>query len=184
MIRELPRSNKKRWNIIYPIYINAKAKYSDGRKLPLKQCVERPTAHELGEIAKFLKLPHEVEELKAYSRDFMQRGRLRVQIRSDDNKPLNPDVPSRKRFMIFAGEHIGKLVSRRSGGGGGVSGSGRSGRRAAAASTAASVDDEDMLPPEPVRDDDETDAPPAKTAPAASAPAAGGKSKRKGKRHN
>ena len=37
---------------------------------------------------------------KAYSRDFMQRGRVRVQLKRDDGTLVNPAIPTRKSVPV------------------------------------------------------------------------------------
>lgn len=37
---------------------------------------------------------------KAYSRDFMQRGRVRVQLKRDDGSLVNPAIPTRKSVQL------------------------------------------------------------------------------------
>jgi signal recognition particle subunit SRP19 len=55
-------------------------------------------------------------ENKLYSREKskepLYRGRIRVQLKSDDGKPLNPDFPSRESVMLYLGQMIPKLKSR------------------------------------------------------------------------
>ncbi|XP_019262278.1 PREDICTED: signal recognition particle 19 kDa protein [Nicotiana attenuata] len=45
---------------------------------------------------------------KAYPRDFMQRGRVRVLLKKEDGTPYNPAISSRKQLMI----HVAELVRR------------------------------------------------------------------------
>ncbi|CAI5536420.1 unnamed protein product [Closterium sp. Naga37s-1] len=70
----------------------------------------------------------------AYSRDFFQRGRIRVQLKKPDNTPHNPDIPNKMALMLKLGELIPKHVGRSKkdkekdkeaggGGGGGAGGS-------------------------------------------------------------
>jgi signal recognition particle subunit SRP19 len=49
---------------------------------------------------------------KVYSRDNMQRGRVRVQLKREDESLVNPAVPSRKVLMMRVAELVGKLQSR------------------------------------------------------------------------
>eukprot|EP00823_Brevimastigomonas_motovehiculus_P000018 TRINITY_DN1004_c3_g1_i1.p1 TRINITY_DN1004_c3_g1~~TRINITY_DN1004_c3_g1_i1.p1 ORF type:complete len:182 (+),score=30.32 TRINITY_DN1004_c3_g1_i1:94-639(+) len=108
-------SDQKRWHVVYPAYINAKHKITQGRKLARQYCVERPSISEIEDICRYLKLPCEVEPKKAYPRDATEVGRVRVQIRNDDKTPLRSDIPSIRSFLKFAGTNIGRLKSRLSG---------------------------------------------------------------------
>jgi len=69
----------------------------------LIQAVENPTHQEIRDVLSAAGMKVGVEN-KLYSREkskeLLYRGRIRVQLKSDDGKPLNPDFPSRKlNFM-------------------------------------------------------------------------------------
>jgi signal recognition particle subunit SEC65 len=106
-------------------------KISEGRRLPVKQCCERPKASEIAEVCKKLGLPCQLQvgisplnsasffwltfdfpsqEAKAYSRDWLHPGRVKVQLRKDDNTPLNSDIATSnyltsKLFLDFINRH-------------------------------------------------------------------------------
>ena len=59
---EIPLSqDKKRWRVLYPAYINKKFKLSQGRKITVDNCVEKPNVSEIGEICTYLKFPCVIE---------------------------------------------------------------------------------------------------------------------------
>lgn len=101
-----------RWVIFYPIYINSKKTLAEGRRISSSQGVENPNVAEIHDCCNYLKLPCLVELNKAYSRDFMQRGRVRVQLKTDDGLPVNPAVPTRKALMLKVAELIPKHQGR------------------------------------------------------------------------
>eukprot|EP01071_Lankesteria_metandrocarpae_P014758 Lankesteria_metandrocarpae@DN891_c0_g1_i1.p1 len=72
-----------RWHVIYPNYIDADKTMSCGRRLPKTAAVSAPRIEEMFEVCCLLGLPT-VMENKHYSRDWMVRGRLRVQVFRDD----------------------------------------------------------------------------------------------------
>jgi signal recognition particle subunit SRP19 len=109
--RGIPHSDKQRWKIIYPIYINAKKKVSEGRKLPVAQCVDRPSVYDIADMCTFLKLPFVIED-KCYSRDFWERGRVRVQLKDDEGKPLIAEYPDRRCLLRFMASKIPSLKTR------------------------------------------------------------------------
>jgi len=110
---EVPRAgDPKRWWVAYPVYINDAKKKSEGRRLPKSMCATNPTANEIGEICEALRLKYIIERDKAYSRDFTQRGRVRMLLKDDDGTPCNPEIKNKKSFLIFAGTHINKLKTR------------------------------------------------------------------------
>lgn len=51
----------KQWQILYPAYIDSKKKISEGRRIPVSKCAERPTAQEMYDICKYLGLQCELE---------------------------------------------------------------------------------------------------------------------------
>ncbi|KAK9830565.1 hypothetical protein WJX72_012525 [[Myrmecia] bisecta] len=86
--------------IIYPSYLNSKKTVAEGRRLPVSKGCEHPSAPEILDCCiKHLKLQAELEN-KAYSRDYMLRGRVRVELTNPDGSPVNPHIPSRK--VLFA----------------------------------------------------------------------------------
>ncbi|KAF5938273.1 hypothetical protein HYC85_025779 [Camellia sinensis] len=101
-------SNIKKWIILYPIYINSKKTIAEGRRISTSKACENPTCAEIGDCCSHLKLPlirH------AYPRDFMQQGRVRVLLKSEDETFSNPAISSRKQLML----RIAELVPRHPG---------------------------------------------------------------------
>lgn len=109
--RNIPHSDKQRWKVIYPIYINRAKKVSEGRKLPLELCVERPSVYDIADMCTFLKLPFVIED-KCYSRDFWERGRVRIQMKDDSGAPLLAAYPDRRTLMRFMASKIPSLKTR------------------------------------------------------------------------
>ena len=82
--------------IIYPSYINSKCTVQQGRRIPKEAACEAPNVLEIRDVLeKSMKLPCEVED-KSYSRDFWQRGRVRVTIKKEDGSPIAKEFPTRK----------------------------------------------------------------------------------------
>ncbi|XP_022979984.1 signal recognition particle 19 kDa protein [Cucurbita maxima] len=106
---EIP--NIKRWVVLYPIYINSKKTIAEGRRIGVSKACENPTCAEIGDCCSHLKLPFAIEIDKAYPRDFMQRGRVRVLLKKEDGTLSNPAIPSRKQLML----RIAELVPRHPG---------------------------------------------------------------------
>lgn len=94
--------------ILYPNYINSKKTVAQGRRISKDKACENPQIVEmLDGCTKGLKLPAQVED-KSYSRDWLIRGRIRVQLKTDDGKPLNPDIPTRTALMLRVAELVPK----------------------------------------------------------------------------
>ncbi|KAK1256999.1 Signal recognition particle 19 kDa protein [Acorus gramineus] len=105
--------NIKRWIVFYPIYINSKKTIAEGRRIGSEKGCENPTCIEIGDCLAYLKIPFAIELDKAYPRDFMQRGRVRLQLKREDGSFYNPAVASRKQLMIRVAELIPKVRAKR-----------------------------------------------------------------------
>ncbi|WJZ86837.1 hypothetical protein VitviT2T_006256 [Vitis vinifera] len=103
--------NIKKWIVFYPVYINSKKTIAEGRRLSTSKACENPTCVEIGDCCSHLKLPFAIEIDKAYPRDFMQRGRVRVLLKKEDGTLYNPAISSRKELM----RHVAELVPRHPG---------------------------------------------------------------------
>ncbi|CAN8321194.1 unnamed protein product [Cochlearia groenlandica] len=100
--------NVKKWVVMYPVYMNSKKTVAEGRRISLSKACENPNCIEISDCCKHLKLPSAVEIDKAYPRDFMQVGRVRVQLKREDGSLVNPVITSRKQLM----QKIAELVPR------------------------------------------------------------------------
>ncbi|XP_074292128.1 signal recognition particle 19 kDa protein [Silene latifolia] len=103
--------NVKKWVVIYPIYINSKKTIAEGRRICATKACENPNCTEISDCCRHLKLPAAIELDKAYPRDFMQRGRVRVMLKREDGSLTNPEISSRKQLML----RIAELVPRHPG---------------------------------------------------------------------
>lgn len=97
-----------RWVVIYPIYINSKKTLAEGRRISAEKACENPNVVEIGDCCQYLRLPCAIELDKAYSRDFMQRGRVRVQLKREDGTIVNPAIPTRKALLLKVAELVPK----------------------------------------------------------------------------
>ncbi|XP_058757307.1 signal recognition particle 19 kDa protein [Vicia villosa] len=101
---ELP--SVKKWIVLYPVYINSKKTVAEGRRIGISKSCENPTCVEIGDCCNYLKLPFAIEIDKAYPRDFMQRGRVRVLLKKEDGTLINPAISSRKQLMLSIAEMV------------------------------------------------------------------------------
>ncbi|KAJ0034580.1 signal recognition particle 19 kDa protein [Pistacia vera] len=101
----------KKWVVIYPVYLNSKKTIAEGRRISVSKACENPNCVEIGDCCNHLKIPYAIEIDKAYPRDFMQRGRVRVKLRREDGTFYNPAISSRKQLML----HVAELVPRHPG---------------------------------------------------------------------
>lgn len=72
-----------------------------GRKIAKELAIADPTVEEISMAVGMCRIKNIIEPHKAYSRDFLERGRLKVQIFDKDGKPMNSDLPTSKDFYIF-----------------------------------------------------------------------------------
>mmetsp|Transcript_22572 Transcript_22572/g.37253 ORF Transcript_22572/g.37253 Transcript_22572/m.37253 type:complete len:156 (-) Transcript_22572:405-872(-) len=114
-IREpLEVRERRKWITVYPIYINSKKSSKEGRRISVARGVENPTASEIFEVCKYLKLEAEVQQDKCYPRDFYGRGRVKVKLSKDDGTVSNPETPTKMQLLIKLAALIKKLSSRAS----------------------------------------------------------------------
>ncbi|CAD7696673.1 unnamed protein product [Ostreobium quekettii] len=97
---------------VYPAYIDCKKKLDEGRRVPKDKGCENPTAQEIHDVCKFLKLPSELEVNKRYSRDWMVRGRVKVELKNSSGAPTVPEIPSRKALFLRLAELVPKHPGR------------------------------------------------------------------------
>merc|ERR1712217_315728 len=83
-----------------------------GRRIPIAKAVERPHPAEMAEICEFLKIPHVLEMDKAYPKDWLIRGRVRVMLKTPEGAFTHPEIHTKKQVMEKMGELIPKLKSR------------------------------------------------------------------------
>ncbi|KAI3727765.1 hypothetical protein L6452_16385 [Arctium lappa] len=76
------------------------------RRISATKACENPTALEIGDCCGHLKIPFAIELDKAYPRDFMQVGRVRVLLKRPDGSLHNPGVASKKQLMIRVAELV------------------------------------------------------------------------------
>ena len=55
------RGTIKKWNVIYPVYLNSKKTVSEGRRIAAAKACPDPTCIEIADCCSHLKIPHAVE---------------------------------------------------------------------------------------------------------------------------
>mmetsp|Transcript_8002 Transcript_8002/g.8925 ORF Transcript_8002/g.8925 Transcript_8002/m.8925 type:complete len:152 (+) Transcript_8002:25-480(+) len=130
-----------KWNILYPNYINSKKTVQEGRRIGVDKACEHPRAFEMAEICEYLKIPHVCEPDKAYSRDWLIRGRVRILLKTPEGAYTHPEIHTKKDVMLKMGELIPKLKGRANGPPGpAIAGLGVAPAGAAASSSSTSKD--------------------------------------------
>jgi len=100
------------YKIIASIYINAKKTIAEGRRVPIVHAVDNPTANEIYEVCKHLGFTCELEKDKAYSRDYMQRGRVRVLMKNEKGERIHNEIKNKQQLLSQLSTLIPKLTSR------------------------------------------------------------------------
>ena len=110
---DLPRSDRRRWCVLYPIYLNRSKSTAEGRRVPSAIAVARPGLLDFVECFEALNLEFALEPAKCYPRDLLSRGRARVNLVSDrSGAPLAPRVATRKAILKTLCEMIPTLPKR------------------------------------------------------------------------
>jgi len=91
--------------VVYPAYLDSSKTTAEGRRIAREKAVQGPTIEEIAQAATKVGFACEPED-KAYPRDWLTRGRLRVALRDDTGKLCSPDVRSRKDVYIKIAEAI------------------------------------------------------------------------------
>jgi signal recognition particle subunit SRP19 len=112
-------SDMSHWICIYPCYINCKKTISQGRKVNASKAVENPTCNEIKDVLANAGLKCEVEKHKVHPRELdkyemLYRGRVRVQLKNDNDTPIKQNLPSRDSILMYLCETIPKLKTRNS----------------------------------------------------------------------
>ena len=105
-------ADTSKWLIVYPAYVDAKKSRAEGRRIGTEKACEAPTITEIATVCKALNIPAVPEPEKAYSRDYTARGRVRVQLKSDNGTPVNESVQSKHQLLLKLGELIPRLQTR------------------------------------------------------------------------
>eukprot|EP01121_Diplochlamys_sp_Union-15-3_P018527 TRINITY_DN6756_c0_g1_i1.p1 TRINITY_DN6756_c0_g1~~TRINITY_DN6756_c0_g1_i1.p1 ORF type:complete len:147 (-),score=43.54 TRINITY_DN6756_c0_g1_i1:25-465(-) len=103
--------NASRWAALYPVYFSLKSKVSEGRRVPLTKAVDNPTLNDLAECIKQLGLQHKEEPDKKYPRDFTLVGRIRIKLKDDAGKPINPNIPTKVKLLKAVADLLPKVKS-------------------------------------------------------------------------
>eukprot|EP01096_Ripella_sp_DP13-Kostka_P008178 TRINITY_DN3045_c0_g1_i1.p1 TRINITY_DN3045_c0_g1~~TRINITY_DN3045_c0_g1_i1.p1 ORF type:complete len:157 (-),score=62.43 TRINITY_DN3045_c0_g1_i1:22-456(-) len=97
----------KKWQTIYPAYINSQKTVQEGRRVPKSKCFENPTITQIAEACRTLGLSVVIEGNKIYPKDTLEYGRVKVQLKKD-GVPVLPAIPSKRRLMLVLAEEIQK----------------------------------------------------------------------------
>ena len=92
---------EKKYVKVYPIYIDKTIKYSEGRKINKELCVENPKAKDIYRVCNELLGLKCKLETKSHPKDWQKRGRVIVQIKDNEGKPIQETLKKSKLFFIL-----------------------------------------------------------------------------------
>ena len=101
-MEEAPKltEEEKKYVKVYPIYIDKNVKYSEGRKINKEICVENPKAKDIFRVCnEILGLKCKLET-KSHPRDWQKRGRVIVEIKDKEGKPIQESLNKSKSYLI------------------------------------------------------------------------------------
>lgn len=84
---------------------------AEGRRVGKHHAVEDPDIEEMAEAMSKLGLDFDAERNKAYSRDWLTKGRLRVALKNDFGALCNPAIPNRKALFLALAQVTGSIYA-------------------------------------------------------------------------
>jgi signal recognition particle subunit SRP19 len=101
----------KKWVAVWPTYLNKNKSVAAGRKVSRQLAVADPHPKEIMMACAVLGLRCGMER-KAYSRDFLDMLRVRVQLRAADGTLLVADIRNRRALLVRLARAIAALEHR------------------------------------------------------------------------
>ncbi|KAK9457515.1 signal recognition particle, SRP19 subunit [Dipodascopsis uninucleata] len=99
----------KDWQIIYPVYFDARRSQSEGRRVSLDHAVENPLARTIVDACAYIGVQVFFEPQKIHPKDWANPGRVRVNLRDPETKiPLNPKVKNKRHLYNLISEYLKK----------------------------------------------------------------------------
>jgi signal recognition particle subunit SRP19 len=92
--REIP----KHFQCLYPVYFDKTRSRAEGRKVGAQLAVENPLAREIADAAQMLGLQVGLEPEKLHPKDWANPGRVRVLLKNEDGKSMNPKIKNSACF--------------------------------------------------------------------------------------
>ncbi|KAJ1984077.1 signal recognition particle subunit [Dimargaris verticillata] len=86
----------KSWVCLYPAYFDRNRSFQKGRRVSHDVAVDRPKARHIAEAVSRLHLRLLYEPEKIYPRDFLNPGRVKVELKDDNGQTISPTVSNRR----------------------------------------------------------------------------------------
>jgi signal recognition particle subunit SRP19 len=99
------RREFKMMQIVYPCYFDKNRSTSEGRRLPISNCVENPLAKTILDACKVLRIPAVFEPEKSHPQDWGNPGRVRLGIKYEGT-PTHPVLQTKKQALIAISDYM------------------------------------------------------------------------------
>lgn len=101
--QEVDRSRTKKWETIYPRYLDCKIPFKTGcRRVALQYSLRWPLAQLIQYACTQIGLPCQLENDKTHPADWQNPGRVKVLIKRD-GKPINSSIPNKYTLLCKIG---------------------------------------------------------------------------------
>jgi signal recognition particle subunit SRP19 len=97
--REIPRH----FQCLYPIYFDKTRSRAEGRKVGSELAVENPLARDIMDAVQMLGLQAGLEPEKLHPKDWANPGRVRVHLKNEDGRLVNPKIKNSKYLNTLRG---------------------------------------------------------------------------------
>ncbi|CAO3625250.1 unnamed protein product [Cunninghamella blakesleeana] len=104
-VQRIDPSEYKDWVCVYPCYIDVDKSVTEGRKILKEKAVKNPHAYHMAVAVQQLGL-HVVYEGKRHPRDWANPGRVKVQIKGNNNFFINQQITTRKQLFYAIAERV------------------------------------------------------------------------------
>ncbi|KAE8144253.1 signal recognition particle, SRP19 subunit [Aspergillus avenaceus] len=100
--REIP----KHYQCLYPVYFDKSRSRAEGRKVGAELAVENPLARDIVDAAQMLGLNVGFEPEKLHPKDWANPGRVRVHLKNEDGKLVNPKIKNKHHLYILIAQYL------------------------------------------------------------------------------
>ncbi|GLI72113.1 signal recognition particle subunit [Penicillium ochrochloron] len=100
--REIPRH----FQCIYPIYFDKTRSRAEGRKVGSELAVENPLARDIMDAVQMVGLQAGLEPEKLHPKDWANPGRVRVHLKNEDGRLLNPKIKNKHHLYILVAQYL------------------------------------------------------------------------------
>ncbi|KAL3479712.1 signal recognition particle, SRP19 subunit [Aspergillus californicus] len=100
--REIPKT----YNCLYPVYFDKSRSRAEGRKVGTELAVENPLARDIVDAVQMVGLQVAFEPEKLHPKDWANPGRVRVQLKNDSGRLINPKIKNKHHLYILIAQYL------------------------------------------------------------------------------